>query len=837
MLVLWNFWVLIFLSFSQDTEAVTVLDFGDKPEEDAKIDVNIELPTSFSLCFQIYLMQHTKKFAPLLQFGEETIMFSLITEDFNNPSWLILFDTPYSFVINEDILELYQWTGVCLSVRETTFDIFMKGLKVGLGQRVDTILTNVILLKSLKFEPSIRYKMTNINFWSQALSDQEMKRLTKQCNVSEYPKEQVVFSLDQVLDQLQSSTMIEKISQEKLCSISQIHYFTNINATFDQASKICQTLGGKMYLPMSEGQLNELPIEYAKAFIGTWVPIKYINGDWTNINTKEKVSSIPWSPGEPTNGMNEPCVVLWKRTMFDAPCLPTQRHFSCHFASVRKFTLRGLDKDVDIDREYFIDHKKMFNNHLVFQGMSFGHWLVYDKLNSSWIIWSKKDFPEEEEVQLESDILGFYHLGKRAYLPTGKNHWTIQGSKMVLKFTQCEKSQFTCADGLCIDLEKKCDKKFDCSDESDEENCKIIDNTSPLDHNLPPPVHTNLTAVSVNIALRSIIQIDEIGMTFNAKFILWNEWQDWRVDSYDLNEDSNLLNEKEMSQIWIPNLLFENGLDDENGLSTQFGQSKTLIIFPDPDQTNEFQLMDSLDEGRLFVNPHMLYSAIFIRQFNCELDLLTYPFDRQVCQIKVSPPWALQDFIELTPGEAVNEAPFSFSQFNVINFSMLPFEAKVNVGMSNTGIMFQFHLDRDITHHIYMTYIPTLFILIMTLTSLFINEDHFQATTAVSMTCMLVLYMLYQSIVASMPITVYMKLLDYWLIFNLVMPFLVFMTLVSWELMKDRPNNQVMDLHENGAWQGKKKYCKLTMQIILPGISALFVLSYTINVIYVVFKD
>ena len=98
-----------------------------------------------------------------------------------------------------------------------------------------------------------------------------------------------------------------------------------------------------------------------------------------------------------------------------------------------------------------------------------------------------KDFPKKDALQLETGILGFYDAEKKAFLPTGKNHWTIQGSKMVLKFTQCEKSQFTCADGLCIDLEKKCNKKFDCLDESDEENCKIIDNTSPLDHSLPPP--------------------------------------------------------------------------------------------------------------------------------------------------------------------------------------------------------------------------------------------------------------------------------------------------------------------------------------------------------------
>ena len=435
--------------------------------------------------------------------------------------------------------------------------------------------------------------------------------------------------------------------------------------------------------------------------------------------------------------------------------------------------------------------------------------------------------------------LGSYSMSKMDYLPTVKANWTIQGPSgfqpMILKLTQCRKNQYTCSNGLCIDLEKKCDKKFDCLDESDEDDCKIIANSSPLDKDLPPPVQTNLTPVRVNINLDSILQIDEVGMNFKAKFLFWNEWLDWRISSYDLNEWINILNEKEISQIWIPYLMFENGLDDENGLSTEFGQSKYVAVVRN--KTNEFELMDSLDERRLYVNQRLLYSAWFIRHFSCDFELHNYPFDRQNCQIKLRVPWPIQDYIRLIPGEAENLGPDSFSQFNIINISMLPFDSKIQVGKSSVGMMFQFQLQRDITHHIYMTYIPTLFILIMTLTSLFIDEEHFGATTAVSMTCMLVLYMLYQSIVASMPITVYMKLLDYWLIFNLVMPFLVFMTLVSWELMKDRPNNQVMDLHENGAWQGKKKYCKLTMQIILPGISALFVLSYTINVIYVVFKD
>ena len=189
MVLLWNIWMLISFNLFQDLEAIIVLEFGNKPDEDAKVNVSIELPTSsFSLCFQIYLMQHTKKYMPLLDFGEEKILVSFITEDFNKPSWLILFGTPYSFVINENILGLYQWNGVCLAVRETTFDVFMKGIQVGNWQRVDTSPTNITTLSSLKFEPFIRYKMTNIHLWSQALTNLELKRLTNQCNVSDYPR-------------------------------------------------------------------------------------------------------------------------------------------------------------------------------------------------------------------------------------------------------------------------------------------------------------------------------------------------------------------------------------------------------------------------------------------------------------------------------------------------------------------------------------------------------------------------------------------------------------------------------------------------------------------------
>ena len=837
---MWIQWLLMFSCLFQGLVAITVLEFGDKPDENAKLEINIELPTSgFSLCFQMYLMQHTDnwKFAPL-HFGKWTIIFHFTTTDFNLPSWITVFETGTSFVINEEILKFYQWTGLCLSVNETAFDVVMNGIQIGSWNRLDTIQTDAMSVKvsQLEFKADIRYKIANVNLWSQGLSMLEMKRLTEQCNISNYPKDDLIFALNKVnkvLDQLPSAKWTEGSSQDELCSISSIHYFTEVNATFDHAIEFCHSLGGSMYLPMSGKQLKEVPDEYADLW--SWVPITYQEDKWVHVDSNQIVQSIPWNPGEPTNGKNEPCVALHKRKMFDISCSPFQLYFSCHFESIRKFIFRGLSKDFKVDQEYVIDHEQEYNNHVVFKGLQYGHWMVYQKQNSSWVILHKNDFPQDDQGLHEGDVIGTYTLGKSEHLPTGKHSWTILNSDKILKFTQCNKTQFTCSNGLCIDLEKKCDKKFDCLDESDEVSCKIIHKDPLMDNELPPPVRAGLTNISVNIALDSILDINEVKMNFKAKFMLWYHWFDWRIRFHDLKEGVNSLTEKETSQIWVPYLMFENGLDRYDGLSTDSGQSKTLVIIRE--RNNDYGTMDSLDEGRVYENQRLTYSSWFIRQFSCEFNLKHYPFDWQNCEIRISSPWVLQELVRLTPGESSNLGPDHFSQFNITNISMLLFKAKIDVGESNIGVMFQFQLQRDISHHIYMTYIPTLFILIMTLSSLFINEEHFQATTAVSMTCMLVLYMLYQSIVASMPITVYMKLLDYWLIFNLVMPFLVFITLVSWEIMKDKPTNQVMDIQENENWQRKKKYCKLTMQIILPSISGIFVLSYIIYVTSIIFQD
>ena len=72
------------------------------------------------------------------------------------------------------------------------------------------------------------------------------------------------------------------------------------------------------------------------------------------------------------------------------------------------------------------------------------------------------------------------------------------------------------------------------------------------------------------------------------------------------------------------------------------------------------------------------------------------------------------------------------------------------------------------------TYAPTILLLLIAEITLFVDESHFEATTMVSLTTMLVMYTLIQSNSVSLPNTAYLKMIDIWLMHGLIVPFCVF---------------------------------------------------------------
>ena len=397
------------------------------------------------------------------------------------------------------------------------------------------------------------------------------------------------------------------------------------------------------------------------------------------------------------------------------------------------------------------------------------------------------------------------------------NHFTI----ILVNFYlfQCNITQFTCDSGECIDVGRRCNDIKDCKDSSDENDCQNID----FDHKsyrkkIPPNANdATRTNVEVNLSIIFINRINELHMQFSSRVMIRIKWRDPRLHFHDLFEGSTILDEKEVNSIWKPPLFLSNSLELLSLVENKFLQVQVL-------RQNKGKLKSEkeLHEGMIYDGNEndLMMTAKFETEFTCSYQLHSYPFDSQICFIELTAP--IHKDINLVPGKI---------EFNG-NRETTP-QFQIHIGtlkqeMNGSRIQGLIHLKRIPTYHILSTYLPTCCILLMAIITLYIDESHFDSTIMVTLTSMLVMYTLFQSISDSMPPTAYLKLLDVWFIFGLIMPFIIFIVEVAWELLQQKENNDVIHLYL--ASNSIKTKCKIISQI---GIPALFLAFATVYIIVV----
>merc|ERR1711894_867100 len=105
----------------------------------------------------------------------------------------------------------------------------------------------------------------------------------------------------------------------------------------------------------------------------------------------------------------------------------------------------------------------------------------------------------------------------------------------MLKLTGCDpEGEFTCNDGQCIQMKRRCDQVPDCRDESDERGCKVIVLKDGYNKNVPPIGRLVdrewLTKekdgslipadVSISITLMKVVEIEEVDHSIHLQFQL-----------------------------------------------------------------------------------------------------------------------------------------------------------------------------------------------------------------------------------------------------------------------------------------------------------------------------
>ena len=228
-----------------------------------------------------------------------------------------------------------------------------------------------------------------------------------------------------------------------------------------------------------------------------------------------------------------------------------------------------------------------------------------------------------------------------ATLLIGKSSWRISGDYMCstvdqdieLSLGSCGEDQFTCTDGVCIDIEARCNNINDCYDKSDEANCrKVKIGKTYQKFIVPPPIGDDEKDVTVKFDLESIMDIDEVTGNFQVQFFLMLSWFDSRLKFQNLKEDIELNSflPSENKIIWTPELVFENTGDR---VRTETDQETIIRVVRKGDF--ESSNIDENENIQYFKGAENLLTMkrFYNQVFQCNYQMGWYPFDIQRCKV------------------------------------------------------------------------------------------------------------------------------------------------------------------------------------------------------------
>ena len=95
-------------------------------------------------------------------------------------------------------------------------------------------------------------------------------------------------------------------------------------------------------------------------------------------------------------------------------------------------------------------------------------------------------------------------------------------------------------------MEERCDQIMDCRDESDENNCKIIEFKDNYNKKVPPFTiekkdHTLIRAkIRVSTQLKNVLAISEFSHTIDLKIGITLNWYENRVQYHNLKTEEAL---------------------------------------------------------------------------------------------------------------------------------------------------------------------------------------------------------------------------------------------------------------------------------------------------------
>ena len=236
----------------------------------------------------------------------------------------------------------------------------------------------------------------------------------------------------------------------------------------------------------------------------------------------------------------------------------------------------------------------------------------------------------------------------KSSLLLGRHEWTVYNDSKscsletsyttVLKLTGCSEEQFTCDDGSCVPMMDRCNGKRDCSDETDEAECKAFVQSLGYNRFVVPPPSENETkhVVYFSFEIQDIIEINEKDGFVQCKILIIRQWFDRKVTFQNLKNETglNIIDPEDRRLLWKPWTLFNNIADRSKYAQTDREQEWKVI----PKPNNSFVHADNsfLHNTYLFdgASNMISYEIAFTIEWLCDFHMNWYPFDTQSCKME-----------------------------------------------------------------------------------------------------------------------------------------------------------------------------------------------------------
>ena len=219
---------------------------------------------------------------------------------------------------------------------------------------------------------------------------------------------------------------------------------------------------------------------------------------WKNYYNDKVITPQPWAESRPyMNGESYNCMSLdmtivdkdqeygeiKEVEIKDHKC---KEDFYCPVCSVEfpilKIFVRGFCKDSMFETSYLFNTDK--NGELLYFGEK-SSMITYSKGERKWLWYDMKD---NNSIATSSSPYSTLLMGVQTvdFSNVVDDPCVQDGVVRKLKFTRCAPGTFTCNDGLCIDIDQRCDKIGQCLDKSDEVDCKIVHMKGSYEKSIAP---------------------------------------------------------------------------------------------------------------------------------------------------------------------------------------------------------------------------------------------------------------------------------------------------------------------------------------------------------------